>query len=67
MSYAVTTSDPSWTFDGTDIERQVAAIAKANGITGQAQWTTFIAGLTTLAQALAVCRGLLSAVKTNTP
>lgn len=67
MSYQITTGDPVWTFSAGDIERQVATIAKTNGITGQAAWTTFISGISTLAQALAVCRGLLSSVKCDLP
>lgn len=67
MPFFIAPGDPSWTFDTAEIERQVAAFAKANGITGQAQWTSFIAGISTLAQALSVCRGLLTAVKCSAP
>lgn len=67
MGYQITTGDPTWTFDGGDLERQVAAFAKANAITGQAAWTAFIAALSTLPQAVAVCKGLLSSVKCNFP
>lgn len=67
MSYQVTVADPQWTFDPLEIERQVAAFAKANAITGQAGWTAFVGGISTLAQALAVCRGLLSSVKCSSP
>jgi hypothetical protein len=67
MTYQISATDPTWTFDGQEIERQVAAFAKSNGITTQATWTTFIAGISTLAQALAVCRGLLSSVKCSPP
>jgi hypothetical protein len=67
MSIKLTGSDPSWTFDQNEIERQVATFAKANGIAGQAAWTTFIGGISTLAQCVAVCKGLLSAVKCDAP
>jgi formylglycine-generating enzyme required for sulfatase activity len=59
--------DPYWTFDGSQIEAQVAAFAKANGKVTQAQWDAFVASISTLAQALAVCRGLLSSVKCSVP
>jgi hypothetical protein len=67
MSYQVAAGDPFWTQEDNELERQVAAFAKANGITGQAAWTAFIASITTLAQALAVCRGVLTAVKCSVP
>lgn len=67
MAYQITTGDPVWSFSPGTIEQQVASFAKANGITGQAAWTAFIAGISTLAQALSVCRGLLSSVKCDLP
>lgn len=66
MSYRSTPSDPQWNFDVNEIERQVGEYAKANGITTQAAWATFIAGLTST-QSTAVSRGLLSAVKCSVP
>ena len=66
MGYKVTASDPEWTFDILEIEKQVATFAKANGIAGQAAWATFIAALTS-GQSTAVSRGLLSAVKCSVP
>jgi len=67
MPIALTGTDPAWQFDPLEIERQVATFAKANGITTQAAWSVFIGNISTLAQALAVCRGLLSAVKCSVP
>lgn len=62
MPYKITEADPSWTFDPTEIERQVAQFAKTNNITTQAGWAAFIATLTT-GQSTATARGLLTAVK----
>jgi hypothetical protein len=67
MGYRVTLSDPEWTFDVSELERQVATFAKANGKTTQAQWDAFVASLTTTAQAVAVVKGLLSAFKCSAP
>lgn len=67
MTYRIGSGDPEWTFDPTELERQVAAFAKANAITTQSGWTTFIASISTNAQAVAVCKGLLSAIKCGTP
>jgi hypothetical protein len=66
MAYQVTASDPSWSFDSNEMEKQVAAFAKTNNITGQAAWVTFIASLTT-GQSTAVSKGLLSSIKCGTP
>jgi hypothetical protein len=67
MPVGLTSTDPIWTQDDTELERQVATFAKANGITTQTQWATFIAGITTLAQCVAVCKGILTAVKCSVP
>lgn len=67
MPAGVGPGDPIWTFDALTIERQVAEFAKANGISGQVAWAAFIAGISTLPQAIAVCRGLLTAVKCSAP
>lgn len=67
MPYQVAPGDPTWSFDGGDIERQIAAFAKANAITGQVAWLAFIASISTLPQAISVCKGLLSAVKCGSP
>lgn len=67
MAYQITTGDPAWEFAGLDIEKQIAAFAKANGIAGQAAWVAFIASISTLPQAIAVCKGLLSSVKCSLP
>jgi hypothetical protein len=65
-SYQPTATDPAWTFDTLEIEKQVANFAKANGITTQAGWTTFINALTS-GQSTAVSQGLLRAVKCSVP
>lgn len=64
--HKITEADPAWTFDPTEIERQVAQFAKNNSITTQTAWATFIAALTS-GQSIAVSRGLLTAVKCGTP
>lgn len=66
VTIGLTATDPLWTFDPTEIERQVATFAKNNSITGQAAWTTFINGLTA-GQSIAVSQGLLRAVKSSVP
>jgi hypothetical protein len=67
MAYQVTASDPLWSFDAGELEKQVAAFALAQGKTTQTQWTAFIASISTTAQAIAVCKGLLSSIKCGTP
>jgi hypothetical protein len=61
MSYQISPTDPVVAFDAGALEKQVATFAKANGITTQAAWATFIASINTNAQAVAVCKGLLTA------
>jgi len=62
----LTSTDPLWTFDPTEIERQVAQFAKNNSITTQTAWNTFINGLTA-GQSVNVSQGLLRAVKCSVP
>jgi hypothetical protein len=66
MSYRVSATDPSWTFDPLEIEKQVATFAKANAITGQAAWLAFIAALSS-GQSTATSQGLLRAVVCSNP
>lgn len=65
-TYRISITDPAWTFDPLEIEKQVASFAKTNGITGQAAWAAFITGLSAT-QSTAVSRGLLSAVSCSAP
>lgn len=60
MPSQISSADPVWTFQPADLERQVAIFAKANGISSQAAWDAFVAGVSTTAQAVAICKGLLS-------
>ena len=64
MGYQIGPTDPIWSFEQQEIEKAVANFAKANGITTQAGWVTFVASITTLGQAIAVCKGLLGSVQT---
>lgn len=65
MSYRISAADPQIEFDPLELEKQVAAVAKNNGITNQAGWVTFVNGISTLPQAVAVCQGLLRGFKLN--
>lgn len=65
-SYQVTSTDPAWTFQTGMVEQQVATFAKANGITTQSGWDTFVNGLTA-GQSIAVSQGILRSVKCSVP
>jgi hypothetical protein len=67
MPTGLTATDPIWTFDIGLLEAQVATYAKANSITTQAAWDTFINGISTTAQAVAICKGLLRSVRCSNP
>ena len=69
MSMQLGSADPSWDCGDFSQEflRAIATFAKNNGITGQAQWTAFVASVSTLPQAVAVCKGLLGLAKCNAP
>jgi hypothetical protein len=62
----LTSTDPTWTFDELEIERQVATFAKNNSITTQTAWTAFINGLTST-QSTVVSQGILRSVKCSVP
>jgi hypothetical protein len=42
MSYQVTSEDPVWTYDAGAAEQAVALAAKAENITSQAAYATFV-------------------------
>jgi hypothetical protein len=67
MPYAIVAgTDPVWVLDPLELEKQVASFAKANGITNQSDWLTFITGLT-VTQADQVSRVLLRSVICRSP
>jgi hypothetical protein len=45
MSYALTEAGPTWTFDSSALEHEVAVLGDANSITTQAAWDTYLATL----------------------
>lgn len=65
-SYQISTTDPAWSFDAFEIEKQVAQFAKTNGVTTQTAWTTFINGLGSTGS-IEVSKGILRAVKCSVP
>lgn len=69
MGYQISPTDPSWDCNefSLEIARAVAQFAKTNGITTQSGWTTFVASISTLAQVVAICKGLLGTVKCSAP
>ena len=67
MTYRVLSTDPGWTFDPSQLELQVATVAKAHGITTQGGWVTFVNGISTTAAAIEVCQGLLRAFTCSNP
>lgn len=66
MPYAATISSPTWTFDGFELERQVAVFAATAGIATQTAWLSRISTLTAGEQTTAV-KAILGCLKCSVP
>lgn len=67
MPAAVVQGAPVWTLDALEFEKQMAAFTAISSIPNQTQWQSFINGISTLPQAIQICKALLQSVKCSVP